>query len=38
MQTFETFSIDLQYSVAETTFANPGNPSSFGNSTESITT
>jgi hypothetical protein len=30
LQTFETFTVDLQYSVAETTFANPGDPSNFG--------
>ena len=29
IQTFETFSIDLQYSKVETTFANPGNPNTF---------
>lgn len=29
IQTFETFTIDLQYSKAETTFANPGNPNTF---------
>ena len=29
IQTFETFTIDLQYSKSETTFANPGNPNIF---------
>jgi len=29
IQTFETFTIDLQYSNAETIFANPGNPNMF---------
>jgi len=29
IQTFETFTVDLQYSTAETTFANPGNPNTF---------
>jgi hypothetical protein len=32
IQTFETFTIDLQYSKAETTFANPGNPNTFNKS------
>lgn len=31
IQTFETFNITLQYTVAETEFANPGNPIRFGN-------
>lgn len=31
LQTFETFTVNLQYSVAETTFANPGDPEVFGN-------
>tara|TARA_R110000737_G_scaffold345619_1_gene374383 strand:- start:858 stop:1469 length:612 start_codon:yes stop_codon:yes gene_type:complete len=38
IQTFETFTIDLQYSSAETTFANPGNPRSFGKIDETVTT
>ena len=29
IQTFETFTIGLQYSKAETVFANPGNPNTF---------
>lgn len=31
IQTFETFTINLQYSTAETTFGNPGNPLKYGN-------
>jgi hypothetical protein len=37
IQTFEVFTIDLQYSSAETTFANPGNPNLFNENPSNFT-
>ena len=37
IQTFETFTIDLQYSKAETVFGNPGNPNTFDNNPSQFT-
>ena len=37
IQTFETFSITLQYSKVESTFANPGNPNTFNSNPSNFT-